>query len=175
MTTNSSSSFGSTEGENSDFLSALGRLVIECSAFEDELAGLIVLLLDLNGPEDSGSILVSEMSLDQRISVVMSLYRKRIDNYAKCDKLSDLLTRYREKLYRDRNLYVHSYWYLPTFGVSAMVRRDKSRKTGFTRELRPISPDDIRQLADKVENARQELSDISMEYMRIAGLLNNNP
>lgn len=146
---------------NPQFLSALGRVAVELSRLEYELALIVAYLID---PLDDriGEILTARMSVNNIAPRLLSLYEHRVNDTTKVEILSNLLKRCKE-LSDERDRHIHAAWlsYLP---LDSAVWQ-KLTGSGFEQKSELIPIADINKLADNISSAVESVWDVFIQYV----------
>jgi hypothetical protein len=90
-----------------EHMRAIGVLTVNFACLEEYLSDCISMLI---GQGDSvGKTITSELSFKQLIHILGSLYKVKVSDVAKIEKLDDLLKR-AFAIEQERNIIIHSWW-----------------------------------------------------------------
>ena len=149
---------------------AIGRIVVHFSMLEEAISDAIAMILEVD--EETGKILTSEVSFQQKMHMLASLVEHvtpqtqfnsgDIDQLKLFDDLSTLCFKCAEL----RNRVVHSNWDGPFYYGQTVLRRKSTAKAskGLNEQVEVLDDEMLLDIADYIIYARDQV----WEYFRIA-------
>lgn len=149
---------------NPEILSAIGRVVIESSRLEYELALIVSHLID-STDEKVGWIVTAGASIKTLSPLLLSLYEYRVKDENKIEHLKELLGKC-QKLSSVRDVYVHSAWISHHPLDSALRQKATNKlKKGFNAKVEFVPASDINKLADEISEIIEKIWTVFLEWM----------
>lgn len=147
----------------SELLRALGALVVNFSALEESLHDAVWVLADV-GDDDRNMVTINVLTAGLQFRTLVEKFGALCTEFK--SRLCVPLTEAQEfcrlvlTLNDERNRYVHSAWSAAADVGHRRFRRSAKTKTGFRLDIRSVSPDDIFDLAERLQQAEQKLWEI---------------
>lgn len=144
------------------FLVALGELAVEFSRLEHTLDSFIGFLVNEVNFR-IGEIVVAELSVHAKITLLLSLYREQMPIPQAIEVLENRLDAIK-KINKRRNEVVHSRWSVgPDFGLRN--KQTAKYEKGLVHESVIVKVQDVRKLVNDVVQENMTLQDMLTKYV----------
>lgn len=160
---------------STDFLQQIGRVTVLQSHIEGQLAVFIRDLLRLASSD--GDILTAQMSFGIRLKTVHSLLLSRLGSQHEYFKEFEAIQKDIARLEQARNTFVHSMWGFGSTLKSDTATRVKvasSSGAGARMQSVPVHIDELRELANEMEQREWAVSNLRVKVCHQGGLCDNS-
>ena len=146
------------------FLSELGRVTYHFQALETGFLFLTATLI--NEDQRIGQICLARNSFSQLCTVLINLFRHKVDDEILQDKLKAIVSRASE-LEQERNTLIHSIYLSDKIDEEGIITRAKLilKRNSFRTQFQDITDSDIREVSDRISSLFNDylafLSDIN--------------